>query len=139
MNTFWGRRGGRIGGLIGPGGGGAEVVVMRTSTARVVVRHGDRHSGVVGGDWGIGNVVGGVSICIMRCLRMVPMRSRWSRLVALRWCGMRPLILLANFLASAMTRSEGVMDGFVRYLCLWKTVAETRVNCVSFIHMVQAR
>ena len=65
MNTFWGRCGVRIGGLIGPGGGGAEVVVMRPSTARVVVRRGDRHSGVVGGDWGIGNVVGGASICIM--------------------------------------------------------------------------
>ena len=31
------------------------------------------------------------------------------------------------------------MAGFVRYFCLWKTVAETRVARVSFIHMVQAR
>ena len=113
-------------------------MVMRPSAVTVVVRYGDCRSGVVGGDWGISNVVGSALICGMCCLSMVPRRLRWSRLVDLRWCGMRPFLLLANFLAAAMTRLEGVTDGFVRYLCLWKTVAETRVDHVSFIHMVQA-
>ena len=52
---------------------------------------------------------------------------------------MQPLILSANFLAAEMTRSEGVTAGFVRYFCLWKTVAEKRVDHVSFIHMVQTQ
>ena len=100
---------------------------------------GPRPSGVVGGDWGIGNVVGGASICGMLCLRMLPRRSRCLRLVALIWCGMQPLISSTNVLAVTMMRSEGVTAGFVRDLCLWKTVAETRVARVSFSHIVQAR
>ena len=70
---------------------------------------------------------------------MVTRRSRWLRLVVLRWCGMQPLILLDKVVATAMTRLEGVTAGFVRYLCLWKTVAEKRVDHVSFIHMVQTQ
>ena len=65
MKTLWGRRGGRIDGLIVPGGSCAEVVLIRPFVVTVVVRRGDRRSGVVEGDWGIGNVVGGASICIM--------------------------------------------------------------------------
>ena len=98
-----------------------------------------RPSGVVGVDWGIGNIVSGALICGMRCLRMVTRRSMWLRLVVLRWCGMQPLILLDKVVATAMTRLEGVTAGFVRYLCLWKTVAETRVAHVSFIHIFQAQ
>ena len=117
MNTLWGGRGGRIGGMIGPCGGGAKGVVMRPSTVTVVVRRGECRSGVVVVYWGIGNIVGGASICSMYSLRMLPRRLRWSRLVALRWCGMQTLISLANFLSAAMTQSEGVTAGFVRYLC----------------------
>ena len=47
MNTLWGLRGGRIGGLIGTGGGGAGVAVIRPYVVTVVVRHGERRSGVV--------------------------------------------------------------------------------------------
>ena len=79
-------------------------------------------SGVVGGDWGIGNFVGGASICRMCCLRMFSRPLRWLRLLALRWCGLQPLILSDNFLPAAMTWLEWVTAGFVRYLCLWNTV-----------------
>ena len=96
-------------------------------------------SGVAGGDCGIRSVVGGASICGMRCLRMVSRRLRWSRLVALIWCVMWPLISLANVLAATMTQSEGVTARFVRYLCLWKIVAETRVARMSFIYIFQSQ
>ena len=46
MNTLWGRRGGRIGRLVGPGGSGAGVTVMWSSMVTVVVRCEERHSGV---------------------------------------------------------------------------------------------
>ena len=135
-----------VGTTLGDGvtfGGGVSVAGARGGNTRGVlcfcgVACGTPPGGVVGGDGGIGNVVGGALIWDMRCLRMVSRRSRWSRLAALRWCGIWPLILSAKVLAAAMTRSEGVTAGFVRYLCLWKTVAETRVYHVSFIHMVQA-
>ena len=107
-----------LGGGVTVGGGVAVAGARGGNTRGVFCRCGGacgtRPSGVGGGgDWGIGNVVGGALISGIRCLRMVLRRSRWSRLVALIWCGMQPLILSANFLAATITRSEGVIAGFV--------------------------
>ena len=76
------------------------------------------HMGRVSVRWwvdilGIRSIVGGASICGMRCLRIVSRRLRFSRMVVLRWCGMRPLISSAKVLASVMTQLEGVTAGFL--------------------------
>ena len=63
----------------------------------------------------------------------------WSSEVLLSWCGKCPLIKLASLPAATMTASSGVTDGFEMYLCLWKTVADTRVHRVFDIQMIHAR
>ena len=48
----------------------------------------------------------------------------WRRWV--RW----PFIAVIRFPAAAIMASAVVAVGFERYLCLWNTVADTRVVCV---------
>ena len=55
---------------------------------------------------------------------------------SLRWGGMQPLRVSANFPAAAMTLSLGVMSSLVIYLCFWNTVVEIRVALVFFIHII---
>ena len=134
LGTWQGLRGGTMGGLAGGGRGGAAIAVVRLLATVVVSRVAFR--GMRGG----GDLLDGVSLIWgMLCLRMLPRRSRWSRAVVLRCWGMRPLISSESLCAAATTRSEGVTVGWVRYLCLRKMVAETRVERVLCIHMVQAR
>ena len=67
------------------------------------------------------------------------MRSNCSRVVSMRWGNMQPLRASANLLVAAMTRSSSVMSRLVIYLCLRNTVAEIRVDLVSFIHIIHER
>ena len=64
------------------------------------------------------------------------MRSDCSRVVSLRWVGMRPLSSYTNLPDSAMTWSLGVMSRLVMYLCLCHTVTNICVALVSFIHII---
>ena len=113
-----------MGGVAGGGRGGASNAVVRPLTTWM--RGGGDSLEGVSWSWG------------MLCLRMLPRCSRWSRAVVLSCWGMRPLISSESLCAAATTRSAGVTVGWVIYLCLWKTVAETRVERVSGIHMVKA-
>ena len=66
-------------------------------------------------------------------------RVRSSMASLLRLLDQAPLMTEASLPAAAMTASAGVTAGFEMYLCLWKTVPDTRVARESVIHMVQAR
>ena len=54
-----------------------------------------------------------------------------------RW-GRWPFIAVMRFPAAEMMASAGVAVGFERYLCLWKTVADTRVSRVFIIQIFHA-
>ena len=64
----------------------AHVTAMMRPLTTVVVSRGERCVAGVGGV----TCVALSSTCGMRCFRMLPRRSRWSRLVVLRCCVMRP-------------------------------------------------
>ena len=49
-----------------------------------------------------------------------------------RCCGMEVLRARVRFTAAAMTKSSGVTNGFVRYLCLKNAAPEIRVAWVEF-------
>jgi hypothetical protein len=68
--------------------------------------------------WGrIGHVNGGVVAVLVG--RVLEVRSFWALIVeTCRCCGMEVLRAWAQFSAVVMTKSYGVIDGFVRYLCL---------------------
>ena len=111
---------------------------MRPSELTEVVRRGERRrwTGVVSRaverDGGSGSVA-------RACLKKDPRRVSSSSEVSLSWCGMWPPMRVARLPAAAMMASLGVTNGLEMYLCLWKTVAETRVRRVSFIQMIHAR
>ena len=71
-------------------------------------------------------------------LRVEPRRSRWVRALSLSCCGKLPVSNVARAPAAAMMRLAGVTLGLEMYLCLWNTVADTRKECVFFIHIVHA-
>ena len=55
-----------------------------------------------------------------------------------RW-GRWPLIAIMRLPAAEMMALSGVVVGFERYLCLWKTVADTQVARVLIIQIFHAR
>ena len=71
MKTLRGRRGGTIGGLTGGCGGGFAAAMMRPLMA-VVMSRGECCVEGIGGVM----CVALLSTCDMRCLRMLPRRSR---------------------------------------------------------------
>ena len=56
-----------------------------------------------------------------------------------RWWDMWPLIAVIRFPAAAMMELTGVAVRFEIYLCLWKTVADTRVARMFIIQILHAR
>ena len=109
---------------------GDGVAVMRPSELTEVVRHGKRHKGTTAVTLagGVTESVGGSGFAANTFWKMEPRRVSWLSKVSLSWCGIFPLIKLAILPAAAMTASSGVTDGFEMYLCLWKTIADTRVH-----------
>ena len=135
------RCGGGIGGLTGRAWRGAVVAVMRPSELTEVVKRGERRRRttavpLVGGLTELG---GGSGSAAEAFWKMKPRRVSWLSEVSLSWCGKCPLIKLASLPAAAMTASSEVTDGFEMYLCLWKTVADTRVHQIFAIQMINAR
>ena len=66
------------------------------------------------------------------------------RVSSLKWDSWRRwgrwlLIAVMRFPAAEMMASAGVAVGFERYLCLWKTVSDTRVDRVLIIQIFHAR
>ena len=114
---------------------------MWLSESTEVVRRGERRRrktavSLVGRG---GGSVGGSVSAASACLKTEPRRVSSLSEVLLSWCGMWPLMRVASLTAAAMTESSGVTDGFDMYLCLWKTVADTRVKWVFVIQMIHAR
>ena len=114
---------------------------MRPSELTEVVRRGNfrRRTTAVPLAGGVTELGGGLGFAANTFWKMEPRRVSWLSKVSLSWCGIFPLIKLAILPAAAMTASSGVTDGFETYLCLWKTVADTRVHRVFDIQMIHAR
>ena len=118
------------GGSIGTGGdrGGCGFPRISLSLVFLVVRLGERHC-CGKSIWGVVSVSENIVLRRVNLLKWDYWR-RWGR-----W----PLIVVMRFPAAAMMTSAGVAVGFERYLCLWKTIADTRVAWVLIIQIFHAR
>ena len=125
-----------MGGLSERPGRGEGVAVMRLSELMEVVRRGERQRWT-GSVSRAGESDGGSGS--WACLKNDPRQVSLLSEVSLSWCGIWPPMRVARLPAAAMMASSGVTDGLEMYLCLWKTVAETRVRRVPFIQMIHAR
>jgi len=119
------------------------LATIRPSLVTVLIKRGDRLSGGAGrptrGDGWAGwrGLTGAVEAAA--CANGVSRYVNLSREDSPRLWDRFPLSASDSLPAAAMTASSGVTAGAEMYLCLWKTVLNTLVARVSFIHMVQAQ